>query len=116
MQDTWGYQASSIQEYHLLFEHPHDYFTNLFMDPYEEGVSKFFDSNDSYWNDLKGNVFIKILSVFNILGQKVYSMPININNGSSLQNVALNKQLAKGLYTLQITNGFTFMSKQLLLQ
>ena len=67
MQDTWGYQASSVQEYHLLFNHPHEYFTNLFMDPYEGGVTKFFDSTDSYWNDLKGNVFIKILSVFNIL-------------------------------------------------
>jgi len=67
MQDTWGFHTNSIQEYHLLFNNPHEYFTNLFMDPYEGGVSKFFESNDSYWNDLKGNVFIKILSVFNIL-------------------------------------------------
>ena len=67
MQDTWGFHSSSIEEYHLLFNNPHDYFTNLFKDPYESGVSKFFDSTDSYWNDLKGNLFIKILSVFNIL-------------------------------------------------
>lgn len=67
MQDTWGFHTNSIQEYHLLFNDPHEYFTNLFRDPYESGVSKFFESNDSYWNDLKGNMFIKILSVFNIL-------------------------------------------------
>jgi hypothetical protein len=67
MQDTWGFHTNSIQEYHLLFNDPHDYFTNLFRDPYEGGVSKFLGSNDSYWNDLKANVFIKILSVFNIL-------------------------------------------------
>jgi len=66
MQDTWGFHTSSIQEYHLLFNNPHEYFTNLFKDPYESGVSKFFESTDSYWNDLKGNLFIKVLSVFNI--------------------------------------------------
>ena len=66
MQDTWAYHANSIQEYHLLFNNPHEYFTNLFQDPYESGVSKFFETNDSYWNDLKGNIFIKILSVLNI--------------------------------------------------
>ncbi len=67
MWDTWGYHTNSIQEYHLLFNNPHEYFTNLFNDPYEGGVSKFFGTTDSYWSDLKGNVFIKILSVFNIL-------------------------------------------------
>ena len=39
----------------------------LSSDPYGGGVSKFFTTTDSYWSDLKGNVFIKILSVFNIL-------------------------------------------------
>ena len=67
MWDTWGFHTNSIQEYHLLYNNPHEYFTNLFKDPYEGGVSKFFGTTDSYWSDLKGNVFIKILSVFNIL-------------------------------------------------
>ena len=67
MQDTWAYHTSSIQESHLLYNNPAEYFTNLFTDPYQGGVKKFLDSNDSYWNDLKGNVFIKILSVFNVL-------------------------------------------------
>lgn len=67
MQDTWSFHAGSIEEYHLLYNNPQEYFTNLFMDPYEGGVLKFFDSNDSYWNDLKGNILIKLFSVFNIL-------------------------------------------------
>ena len=67
MADTWGYHYGSIQEYHLLHDDPREYFTNLFRDPYEGGLLKFFGSTDSYWNDLKGNVFVKILSVFNIL-------------------------------------------------
>ncbi len=66
MQDTWGYHYSSIQEYHLLYENPGEYFTDLFRNPYGNGFSKFFDSNESYWNDLKGNVLIKILSIFDI--------------------------------------------------
>lgn len=67
MYDTWNFHGLSIQEYHLLHNDPGEYFTNLFRNPYESGVSKFFESTDSYWNDLKGNFFIKILSVFNIL-------------------------------------------------
>ncbi|MEO7984645.1 MAG: hypothetical protein ABI688_11230 [Bacteroidota bacterium] len=67
MQDTWSFHTNSVHEYNLLFHNPHEYFTNLFMDPYEGGVKDFLGSNDSYWNDLKGNVFIKILSIFNIL-------------------------------------------------
>lgn len=66
MQDTWSYHTNSVQEYHLLFNNPHEYFTNLFHDPYQGGVNKFFETTDSYWNDLKGNLFIKVLSVVNI--------------------------------------------------
>ncbi len=66
MYDTWSFHGLGIQEYHLLSSNPQEYFTNLFHDPYEAGVSKFLESNDSYWNDLKGNFFIKILSVINI--------------------------------------------------
>lgn len=67
MSDTWGYHAHSINEYKLLLNNPGEYFTNLFRNPYQGGLSKFFDTTDSYWNDLKGNFFIKILSVFNLL-------------------------------------------------
>jgi hypothetical protein len=33
MWDTWNFHTNSIQEYHLLFNDPHEYFTNLFRDP-----------------------------------------------------------------------------------
>lgn len=66
MQDTWGFHAGGIQEYHLLFSHPGEYFTNIFHNPYDKGLEKFFGDNDSYWNDLKGNVLIKLFSLFNI--------------------------------------------------
>ena len=66
MQDTWAYHFNSIQEYQLLFNNPHEYFTNLFNDPYDTGVGGFLAGSDSYWNDLKGNVFVKLLSIFNV--------------------------------------------------
>jgi len=66
MVDTWSYHYSGIQEYRLLFQHPSEYMVNLFHDPYSGGIFKFFGTEDSYWNDLKGNSFIKILSIFNI--------------------------------------------------
>ena len=66
MQDTWRFHTNSIGEYHLLYSNPAEYLTNLFTDPYKDGVSKFFDSTGSFWSDLKGNTFIKILSLLNI--------------------------------------------------
>jgi len=66
MVDTWSFHYSSLKETQLLYNNPHEYLVNLFRDPYEGGVSKFLGTNDSYWNDLKGNFFIKLLSVFNI--------------------------------------------------
>lgn len=72
MQDTWMYHYSSLSETRLLYNHPQEYLTNLFKDPYGDGIAKFFETTDSYWNDLKGNIFIKILSVFNILSGGYY--------------------------------------------
>lgn len=66
MQDTWGFHAESISEYNLLYTDPGEYLTNLFRDPYGRGFAGFFASQDSFWNDLKGNILIKFFSVFNI--------------------------------------------------
>lgn len=67
MFDTWGYHHTAVEEYKLLFNNPAEYFTNLFQNYYPEGRGGLFDSYNSYWNDLKSNVFIKLLSVFNVL-------------------------------------------------
>jgi hypothetical protein len=72
MQDTWSFHTESLKEYHLLYTNPGDYFTNLFHDPYGDGMMRFFESRDSYWNDLKGNVLVKLFSVFNIFSFGYY--------------------------------------------
>lgn len=76
MWDTWNFHTNSIQEYHLLFNDPKEYFTNLFRDPYESGIYQFLSTTDSYWNDLKGNFFIKILSVFDLFSLRNYYINI----------------------------------------
>lgn len=67
MLDTWGYHQMGVLEYHILLTKPHDYFTNIFYTPYPHGFENLFGSSDSYWNDLKGNIFVKLLSLFDIL-------------------------------------------------
>jgi hypothetical protein len=67
MLDTWGYHQIGIIEYQTLRSDPNLYFSNLFFNPYPVGWGDFFGSSDSYWNNLKGNVFVKLLSIFDIL-------------------------------------------------
>jgi hypothetical protein len=72
MLDTWAYHYDGIAEYKLLGSNPHEYVTNLFHNPYPGGFLNFFGSSDSYWNDLKSNIFIKLLSVFDIFSFGYY--------------------------------------------
>lgn len=66
MYDTWSYHHNGMIEYYILSDNPQEYFTNLFHNPYHNGLKNFFGSSESYWNDLKANIFIKLLSVFDI--------------------------------------------------
>lgn len=67
MMDTWNYHHSALVEYDLLMTDPSSYFTNLFYEYENSGLlHSLFGSKDSYWNDLKANVFIKFLSILDI--------------------------------------------------
>jgi hypothetical protein len=66
MVDTWGFHYNGLAEYRLLGTRPAEYFTNIFNDPYLGEAGSFFASSNSFWNDLKSNVFIKLLSIFDI--------------------------------------------------
>jgi hypothetical protein len=67
MVDTWYYHFESLKEYHLLLSNPSDFFTNLFHTTYKSGYTNFLVSENSWWNDLKGSFFIKILALFDVL-------------------------------------------------
>lgn len=67
MVDTWALHNFGLYEYHLLINEPSEYFGNFFRNPYEDGLENFFGSSNSFWNDLKGNMFVKMLSIFDVL-------------------------------------------------
>jgi hypothetical protein len=67
MLDTWAYQYMSLEETELLKHHPVDFFTSLFRSSYQSGYGKFFSTHSSWWNDLKANLFIKVMAIFNLL-------------------------------------------------
>ena len=66
MIDTWGYHFESLQEYALLKKDPLIFFTNLFQSNYEGGYGNFLSTENSWWNDVKANMLIKIMAIFNL--------------------------------------------------
>ncbi|MBK8610556.1 MAG: DUF2142 domain-containing protein [Chitinophagaceae bacterium] len=70
--DYWDVHDFALEEYQLLFSDPGTYFSNLFTSSYPQGYGGLFGSGDSYWNDLEGNILIKIVSVFNIFSRGDY--------------------------------------------
>lgn len=67
MQDTWMYHYESLKEYQLLKTDPSEFFSSIFRNTYEDGYAKFFSTENSWWNDLKGTFFVKLLAIFNLL-------------------------------------------------
>jgi hypothetical protein len=63
--DTVGFQLAGIEEFHLLFRNPYEYFTNIFHSNHNS-YGGFLETSNSYWNDTRSNIIIKMLSVFNI--------------------------------------------------
>ena len=66
MVDTWAFHYEALKEYDLLLSNPHQFFSSLFQNNYEGGYGEFLSSQNSWWNDLHGNLFIKILAIFNL--------------------------------------------------
>lgn len=72
MWDTWAFHTLGLYEYNLMLTDPGEYLTNLFRNGYDDGMSRFFESRNSYWNDLKGNVFVKMISIFDLFSFGYY--------------------------------------------
>ena len=70
--DYWDVNREGWKEYQLLRTNPHEYFTNLFRSDYPTGYAGLFDSFNSFWNDLKNNIVIKLVSIFNIFTDGSY--------------------------------------------
>ena len=66
MIDTWGFYHLSLNEYELLKTNPQEFFTTLFKNDYEHGYEGFLSGRNSWWNDIRGTVFIKLLAIINL--------------------------------------------------
>lgn len=78
--DTWQYHRFALEEYHLLFEKPGEYFSNLFHSGYQHKYSGVFEMKDSYWNDIRTNLIIKIVSVLHIFSFGNYYVNVILFN------------------------------------
>ncbi|MBL0356959.1 MAG: hypothetical protein IPP72_08725 [Chitinophagaceae bacterium] len=78
--DTWNYHNEGLTEYHLLFLNPKEYFTNLFYTGYSYAYEGVLQTQNSYWNDLKTNLIIKLLSVFDIFSGGNYYVNVILYN------------------------------------
>lgn len=70
--DYWDTNDYAREEYQLLHTEPFKYLINIFTSDYQGGYAGIFSSGDSYWNDLKGNLIIKLVSLFNIFSRGDY--------------------------------------------
>jgi len=78
--DFWFYHRSGLDEYHLLFSNPKEYFANFFYTGYSYGYGGFFNVQNSYWNDLKDNLIIKLVSIFDIFSGGNYYVNVVLYN------------------------------------
>ena len=62
--DTATFQHDGVLEYHLLFNNPGEYFSNIFQ--YNNSYTAFLDTTDSFWNNMRSDFIVKLLSVLNI--------------------------------------------------
>ena len=68
--DSVSFHLQGIDEYHLLFQNPMEYLTNIFHSNYQNiGYGNFLESSNSYWNDTRSNLIVKLLSLFNIFSR-----------------------------------------------
>ncbi len=69
--DTWRYFNASTKETDLLLSHPVTFIKDLFLYSYTS-TGNLFVAHNSYWNNLKDNLLIKILAVINVFSFKHY--------------------------------------------
>jgi hypothetical protein len=69
--DTYRFFNYSLAETDWLLQNPWAFFKDIFSHGYQEAGNVFI-GKDSYWNDLKSNLIIKLLAVCNVVTGKNY--------------------------------------------
>lgn len=69
--DTWRFYRFSLAETKWLILEPKAFVTDLFTYSYNKS-GNIFSGENTYWNDLKSNVIIKMMAVTNVFTNKSY--------------------------------------------
>lgn len=69
--DTWKFYRYSLDETKWLLHNPAAFVKDLFTDNYHKS-GNLFSGQNSYWNDLKSNVIIKLMAVINVFTNNSY--------------------------------------------
>lgn len=73
--DSFRFYAYSLEETYILLTQPLHFFKDIFTYGYQTTGNVFVGDN-SYWNDLKSNIIIKLLAVCNVFSFKNYYINI----------------------------------------
>lgn len=69
--DTWRFYRWSLSETKWCLQNPAAFIKDIFVNNYSES-GNLFSGQNSYWNDLKSNVIIKLMAVINIFTNSSY--------------------------------------------
>lgn len=69
--DTWRFYRISLDETKWLLHNPLDFLKDIITSPYAESAN-FFTGQNSYWNDLKSNIIIKLMAIINVVTNNSY--------------------------------------------
>jgi len=70
--DYWGLNVAGWNDYHVLMSDPKAFFKDIFVSPYDHGYDRFFNSTESYWNNLKNTLIVKFLAFCNLFSRGNY--------------------------------------------
>lgn len=77
--DTWRFYHLSLSETNWLLKNPAAFIKDLFVYGYSD-TGNLFSGENTYWNDLKSNIIVKILALINVLtGNNYYTNIIFFN-------------------------------------
>jgi hypothetical protein len=78
--DNWGYHRDALKEYHSFFGHPWQYFTNIFSSGSRNSYGNYLAIEHSFWNDIKTNLTVKLLSVLHFFSGGNYYVNVILYN------------------------------------
>ena len=96
--DTWRFFRLSLLEKKWLLSDPLGFIKDLFVHGYSKS-GNIFSGENSYWNDLKSNILVKLMAVMNIATNDSYYTNIILFNFLFLVGLVALYKVASALFT-----------------